>query len=242
MLWCGVDFETTGLEAGKDRITEIGAVLWDVEAKKPLRIINELVSDGEGNGDISEEITEITGITGDMCTEYGYPAKPLLQNLYAIMARADYIVAHNAPFDKGFYLAECEKHDVVVAERHWIDTTEDIDFPAAVSKHGRALEVLGPKHGFLNPFSHRAVFDVLAMLRVASNYDPNQIVKWALTPTITVRAQVTYHDREKAKAQGFRWDGDRKWWLRNIKEFQRDEVTKICEDAGFCIEEVEIPS
>jgi DNA polymerase-3 subunit epsilon len=139
-------------------------------------------------------------------------------------------VAHNAPFDRGFLLAELDRHQIaapVLRGLPWIDTLHDIPF--ATQPDSKKLKYLASDHGFINPFAHRAVFDVLTMLRVLSEYDLSTVVGRAQTPDIIIRAVVPHPKRDgglgkdKAKLAGFRWqDVDGKqyplMWVKKIKE------------------------
>ena len=62
-LILGLDVETQGLDATKDRVTEWGLVLWDSFTKQPVRISGFLV---KVPGGVSTEIEKLTGITNEM--------------------------------------------------------------------------------------------------------------------------------------------------------------------------------
>ena len=65
MILLGLDFETTGLNFDTDRITEIGAVLWDTKEGKPIALHNHLVKHDDAPP-ITEEVEQLTGITQAM--------------------------------------------------------------------------------------------------------------------------------------------------------------------------------
>lgn len=229
MLWLGVDFETTGLDVEKDRIIEIGAVLWHVERKVPLQMLSLLV---DPDIPVTPFITSLTGISDEDVKVHGVSTIEALDQLHPLMDLADYIVAHNgASFDKPLWEAEykrCGAHRGQDIKVPWIDTRTDVPYPEHIKS--KSLNHLAYDHEFINPFPHRAVTDVLTMLKIASKYDPQQIINYKETPSLEIRAMVTYNDREKAKAKSYHWDGGRKFWVKNIKEFQ---LKKEIEDSDF---------
>src|SRR4051812_39067608 len=97
----GIDFETTGLDAQKDRITEAGFVLWDSDSRQPVRITGFLVKTPIP---VSEEIAQLTGITNTMLQTYGVDPGPARAAMIALCKQADYFCAHNAEFDRGFFV------------------------------------------------------------------------------------------------------------------------------------------
>ncbi len=98
-----------------------------------------------------------------------------------------------------------------------IDTMIDLPFDEKI--HGsKKLTHLAATHGFLNPFPHRAVFDVLTMLKMASYYDLKTILARNASPTVTVVARVSFDDKDKAKALGFHWEATSKTWEKRYKE------------------------
>ena len=92
----------------------------------------------------------------------------------------------------------------------------------------RKLTHLAAEHGFLNPFPHRAVSDVLTMLKVLSHYDIAPVLESARQPSFTVKACVSYDDREKAKARGYRWDAARKIWTKIVKGHRLNDEIEAC--------------
>jgi DNA polymerase III subunit epsilon len=216
MYWLGLDFETTGLDTKKDSIIEVGAVLWDVKRKSPAMQFGALI---KGNFAVTPEITRITGITKEDTDKFGVPFREAIHEMGKMIPHASHIVAHNGTnFDRPILNSELLRHEMPVPPHPWIDTAVDVDYPPEVTV--RKLTYLATEHGFLNPFAHRAVSDVLTMMKIASYYDPEQILKWAASPPVTIRAKVSYDDRLLASARGYRWDAERKFWIKSIKEFQ----------------------
>jgi len=237
MLLCGLDFETTGLCSEENRVTEIGAVLWCTEKRSPMEIYSVLVNHSDIK-EVSDEITRITGIDFNMLQEFGINEKQAFLGLDELASKAEYFVAHNAPFDKAFYDAEKARHKEFIGKNiDWIDTYVDVPYHESIGT--RKLTYLATEHNFLNPFAHRAVFDVLTMMKVISNYDIEEIVKLSKEPNVSVRAVVMkpWHDEGKqtgvAKELGYKWEGKRKLWLKQVKSSQVPKELQKAEEAGI---------
>lgn len=211
MIVIGIDLETTGFDHTQDEIIEVGAVLWDTEAKIPLRIVSELV---HAEREITKEITGVTGITRQMIDEYGVPPDEARSRVYSLIYETPVMVAHNGKeFDEKFFRAWWPGGCGIFTE--WIDTRTDIVYPERIST--RSLTCLAAEHGFLNPFKHRAVFDVLTMLRVLSEYDIEAVLVRAREPIVYVTAIVSFVDKDKAKERGFMWHPTRRIWWKSMK-------------------------
>ncbi len=217
-LICGFDFETTGLSAENDRIIEVGAVIWDWKQRKPVEIYNQLCWQNDGQmPNLSPEITKINGITNEDLINHSIPTRDCMSRLALMMMRSDAIMAHNAPFDVGFLEAEAKRLEMPWPARLVIDSRTDLPLDGVLHK-SKALVHLAATHGFLNPFAHRAFSDVLTMFKIASEYDLPKIVQRATSPTVTVVANVSFEEKDKAKSAGFHWDGAAKLWKNKIKE------------------------
>jgi len=112
------DTETTGFDPRTgDRITEMGCV--EVEDFIPTgRTWHSYVNPQRS---VPEKVTEITGLTAEFLLD-----KPLFaavaDGFLDFVGDAD-IVAHNAPFDRGFINMELEKiGKPIIANDRWIDT------------------------------------------------------------------------------------------------------------------------
>lgn len=227
MLVLGLDLETTTFDQDILRVTEVGAVLYDTDLKCPIEVQADLVYEPDISLPMDEYVVGLTGITDDMVKTYGKKPLDVIVRFLKLYNRAEYVVAHNGnefdrPAMKNFiarYFSDYERNELGMGKlktKHWIDTMTDIPYGEYVNT--RKLQDLTGRHGFLNPFPHRAFTDVMSMLRIMSEYDFDEVVKISHSPEIKFHANVDYHNKDVAKQAGFKWDtGKRKWWYK-IKE------------------------
>jgi DNA polymerase-3 subunit epsilon len=129
---------------------------------------------------------------------------------------AEAIVAHNGNrFDKLFWEAAVRRGDAPAIDVLWIDTCTDLELPDGI--RSRHLKYLAAEHGFLNPFSHRAVFDVLTMMTIFSQYPVETTMRLAAEPTVNLQALVSYDARAKASVRGYAWKPETKQWIKSLK-------------------------
>ena len=222
----GLDFETTGLSPVEDRIIECGACLYDWDSKTPLQLMSEFV---HPERPIPEEITKLTGITDGMVDGYGISEREALIELDILFSGADYAMAFNGSnFDLPFYLAACNRLGIEASGIFWLDASSDVKYAPEIKT--RNLQHLAAEHLILNPFRHRAVFDVLTMLKIAERYDLDAIISKAAEPTIYAQAVVSFDEKELAKERGYHWFAPRKLWWRSWKQsdYEADKM-----ECGF---------
>ena len=223
MLLLGVDLETTHYDIDILRVTEVGAVLYDTEVGAPIEVQADIVKEDDIKLPMDPYIVDLTGITDGMVEKYGKTSAAVINKLNSMLAVADYVIGHNGNnFDKPVLDVWAARYGLEITQKPWIDTMTDIPYPEKINT--RKLEDLTGRHGFLNPFPHRAFTDVMAMMRVLSNYDLEEVIKISKSPMKKYAALVSYHDRQLAKDAGFRWDTTIKMgsksgtWTKEIKE------------------------
>lgn len=229
MIILGLDFETSGMEPELHSITEVGAVLWSTELHAPLKSIGYLVNPINPVWD--EACQNITGITPQLCEQQGYTSENGLKQLLRWYNQAEAVCAHNGNrFDKFFLNKWCKKHDLEIEDKVWIDTMTDLKMPRKAAKK---LTYMAAEHGFLNPFPHRALFDVMTMLVILDRYPLDEVMRMARSPMLTIEAIVSYENRELAKTGGFYWKSEGKKWLKDIKECELEEEQQEALKLGF---------
>lgn len=218
-----LDTETTGLNSQEHRVVEVCAALYSAEYDRVLRAISFLVTDGTFV--IGKEITDINGISNEMLSSHSITYDSLFKSLTdSFVAQCDYIVAHNAPFDKAFIEEELRRCKLPVWDKQWVDSVVDVPYSDKISS--KKLVHLAAEHGFVNPFPHVALGDVLTLAKIVTQYSAKDILKRANTPTLKIIAQVDYNSRTKASSKGFKWDAESKRWIRLVKQCDLDELRK----------------
>jgi DNA polymerase-3 subunit epsilon len=176
---------------------------------------------------ISEEITKLTKITPHAVEDYGYDESVVIGQINSFIRKADAVCAHNGTdFDKLFYLETCKRLAITPETKPWIDTRTDLP-----DRPGTSLILMAAQDGFLNPFPHQALSDVLTMLRILSSYDINIVLRNATEPKVTLRAFQEFADNDKAKVHGFHFKkelGD--VWLKTVRASQ---VQGLLDAVGF---------
>ena len=155
--------------------------------------MSELVS---FDGKLTDEIIRITGIDDQMLTDYGVNGETAFAKLVELMKGCDYIVAHNAKFDKGFFEKEVKNYgiDCNVSELKWIDTYLDVPYPESIQT--RKLTYLAAEHGILNTNAHRALFDVVVMLNILKKYSMQEVIQRSESPSVQVVAKVSFDEKD----------------------------------------------
>lgn len=152
--FCVFDIETTGLSVKDCAITEIGAVLY-----KNGEVLDTFESFVNPKMNISEKITELTGITNEMVADAPVISEVLPKFLEFA---GDYIlVAHNASFDIGFIRAACEECSLPF-DPTYIDTVAMSRYcNQDLKKHN--LDALSKYFNF-GAFNHHRAFEDAHML------------------------------------------------------------------------------
>jgi len=231
MLVVGFDLETTGINTETDKITEIGAVLWDTDLKAPVSFFSSLIRIDES---VTEQITKLTGIHQWMLDKYGENIASTLMDFKNFMLQGKCLIAHNGKgFDFPLLKKEFERHDVDFPEMDVIDTCVDVPYPESIAT--RKLVHLAAEHGFVNPFPHRAVTDVLTMMNVMSHYDFDSVLELSKQKDIELRALVSFNNKDLAKNLNYRFSSETKHWTKRVKESQIGAEEEKAKSAGFSI-------
>ena len=243
-LILGIDLEgvntnliESGIDLEKDRVMEIGAVLWDYGRRQPVQIFSYLI-DEEDRPPIDEELTQLTGIDDSMLSHWGLKGSQIrekLEELNWLIGKAGYLMAHNGSgYDYPMLNALYGRNSLPMAEKLWIDSSQDIEFPKIMKNRG--LSGLEYAHGFINPFSHRAVTDVLSMLKIASGYPLDRMVALAQSPKVRIVAKLQAPNwrskrevdafnivKNRVSKARFRWNPEEKVWFKDVHKIFIDE-------------------
>lgn len=229
--FCSIlDTETTGLDFNKDEIIEIAIRKW-IYHKREHRLIKPVEEYSELNepvrNEISEAITELTGITKEDVRGKKIDWKTVSR----MIEESDFILAHNAGFDRPMIeaVAEVEK---VSSTKIWTCSFKQVDW-LEMGFLSAKQELLSLFHGF-HYSGHRALTDIdaLANLLLQGDY-LKEILANAKTKQVCVDCvQAPFESKDLLRANGFSWDASNKFWTRLVSESELDEMKQ------FLIEEV----
>lgn len=202
-----IDVETTSLDPATGQLLEVATALWSVEHRSLVKARSWILRAA------SNEAEAVNGIPAALVQGYPHGLDMLAtESLVQSWAKeADAIVAHG-DFDRKWFGGEQIQSCV------WIDSCDDIEWPRASTS--RSLVALALAHGVGVSHAHRALSDVMTLVqlfeRAAEMTDVEAMLVKAARPRKTYRAHVSYETNALAKERGFRWNPDRKMWVRRL--------------------------
>lgn len=159
----------------------------------------------------------ITGIKRENLEVFGDSPVDKLPDFIKAMNGCDYVVGHNIRrFDIPLLEKECERYGFTNPVCNYIDTRFDINFPEHIET--RKLAYLCVEHNICATNGHSARHDCDSTASIFFRYPFDEIVALSKSPEIWVRADVTYDNKDKAKALKYSWDSVNKLWVKQIKE------------------------
>ena len=161
--YLALDFETTGLDASSGRVVEFGAVEFAYDREGALAVTREWGSLVYPCMPIPDSATAIHGIT-DLDVSQAPRFADLAVELCALLA-GKVVVAHNAPFDLGFLVAECDRAGVKIPD---VDVADSLGLArlAFPSFMGFSLGKLAFRLGIEVGSAHRALDDARTCMHV----------------------------------------------------------------------------
>ncbi|POO52749.1 DNA polymerase III subunit epsilon [Agrobacterium rosae] len=223
-----LDTETTGLNARKDEIIEIGVIAFTFDGAGSMGDVTAIYGGlQQPTISIPSEITRLTGITDEMVTGQSID----IAALRALIEPADLVIAHNAGFDRPF----CEAFSDLFSGKAWACSNSEIDW-ASRGYEGTKLGYLISQAGYFHD-GHRAVDDCFALLEVlARDVDGLASTAFAELYEASQRSRVRifaenspFDMKDQLKARGYRWsDGNdgrpKSWWIEVGEEAIDDEL------------------
>lgn len=200
-----IDTETTGLKPADCQVIELAFILYNVETASELACASTLI---HAPANPVEHINHISPASLEAVKSSVVPN--LVINMFQLAEiEADFIIAHNAPFDKGFLDAH-----VCKTTKPWVDSKCDIKFPKQGT--GNRLGYIAFDHGIPVVDAHRALNDcriLMALLKLV----PDLADQLADTVGAKVyQAITTFDQKDLCKAAGFNWDAYGKVWKRRM--------------------------
>jgi DNA polymerase III subunit epsilon len=230
----------------------VGLVLWDTDLNAPIKLFGTLVDPGEyavweGATEHTLAAVDVNGITPEICDKYGIEDEKALKYVLSWYGSADIACAHNGnAFDKPLLETWAARYGLDAQKgKLWIDTRADIERPPKMSSR---LTYMAADHGLLNPFPHRAMFDVMTMMTILTapdiskappRYDLAKIQEIAKSPLRIIKALVSYDNNHLAKTRGYhaRYEnGKFQRWELEVKEINLEKEREAARLAGFDIE------
>lgn len=162
MLFTVVDCETTGFYAETNRVIQLGAVI--VNGKGVISSQFETIVRPECPSEYEHGAEHVHGISVEQ-VQQGTPLRIALQQLLDF-GSANIFVAHNAPFDIGFLMAESQRVGIGDTYSRWLSRSLDtVTLSRRVdpdSERSHKLGSLCDHYGIDPGRSHDALSDAIA--------------------------------------------------------------------------------
>jgi DNA polymerase-3 subunit epsilon len=205
-----IDVETTGLSYDNDKIIQLACrpVLFDKTTGKITRLAGSRTFYNDPGFEISDEITALTGVSNTQVKEQSVDWEWLAK----IMAKVDFVIAHNVRFDRHFVKKHMIDADIIIPDTIWACSMSQIDWRQTCTA-GRSLETLAVFHGFYYA-AHDATADINALiyLLAISNRAAELFSVAAKSEYRVFAVKIPYGHNDELKSRSYKWDPDVKMW------------------------------
>lgn len=226
-----LDTETTGLDPEKHVPIEIGLVPFDFCQDGRIFRVHPAINQFEDPGvELSQEITDLTGITNAMVAGQAFDGAEIEREI----AAAAVVIAHNAAFDRPMM----ERRFPSIADKHWACSISDIGWKAAGISSSK-LAWIASEYGVFYD-GHRAEVDCRVGVHLLAQLLPDgtpvlkALLDKARKPSYRLWATNSpFEQKDEIKARGYFWhDGTRlrgapkAWWIEV-------DHSKVDEEIGW---------
>ena len=214
-----LDTETTDKIPGSACL-EVACTLYSVKYAAPIESYATIFKSNENPAEA------INHLSVDFLKECG--RSNALDGCWAVVKDlielSDIIIAHQASFDKHFVPNE------IGSLRPWVCSKHDLEWP--LGRGGDDLLHLALAHNVGVVYAHRAMSDVDTLVRLFQrvqndfkDWDIQLALKKAQRQKVFCEALVSYNEKDKAKESKFRWEPDRKRWVKVMFDEDRAALT-----------------
>ncbi len=219
-----LDVETTGLSFDSDRVIQlcIRPVLVNKNSYKASAIAKSKVYHNDPGFPLSDEIRKLTNIEDSDLEGESID----WEWVHSTLERADFVVCHNASFDRGMIEKELTRAGLKNTETIWACSMSQV-FWRDFCRPSKALEVLCAWSGFFYD-SHQAANDVDAMIHVLRKQGRMQeLLENAVASDYRVFAMNSPREKNsELKKRRYRWDPNVNSWYKsfNAEDSANSEV------------------
>ncbi len=211
-----LDTETTGMDINKDKIIELGMILFEFDPQTGViyKVIKNFDEYEDPGFPIPAESTAVHHITDEMVKGKFISDQEVAQ----FVSKANVIIAHNAGFDRAFVEARWP----VFEDYMWGCSLKDIDWKQEGFGSAK-LDYLVYTQGYFYD-AHRADADCCALLELLSATLPSsqqpallQLLESLNQPQIRLFAIGSpFETKDLLKQRNYRWSADIRSWHRTL--------------------------
>jgi DNA polymerase-3 subunit epsilon len=228
---CVIDTETTGLDTDKCEIIELGYQIIEFDSQGNFyQVLASKNFLNEPDGEISAEITKVTGITAEDVAGHAIPWQEVEQD----MADVSLCVAHNAGFDRPVV----ERYNQAFVNKIWGCSASQISWMEVADVGSRSQEMLCWKVGQFFYGAHRALDDVQALSKLLScKVTAEQVTVFSfllkavrLSKSMVKATGAPFDIKDALRSRGYRWNVGERVWQKVIDD------SKLQDELGWLIE------
>lgn len=221
---CIIDTETTGLDTEHCEIIELGYQIIEFDSNGQFyQVLSAKNFLNEPDGEITPEITQVTGLTLADVKGHKIPWDEVLADLSEVKL----CVAHNAGFDRPVL----ERYHPIFIDKIWGCSVQQIDWAELTNVSSRSQEFLAWKIGQFFYDAHRALDDVQALselLSICIGEEQRPAFSYLLQSIriskVMLKATGAPFDvKDDLKNRNYRWNAAERVWQKMLNECDLEE-------------------